>query len=285
MKPCRTYDPDRPAWKLRPTILVFYALPLILAATPAHTASPEAPRCDKQKAAAAFSSSFDKYGRSQWAAAIPGLEEAISLCPKPDGPWIVPLGFGQAPYIPFFYLGRCHYKLNDHPAALRQFYLSGCFEEPARGENKMKDFDPMTESCLKSIKSPQRPQKHSFFSEGFFAYKQEQWDKSAEKMWDSLLNWPEDGETTYSNGRWPEAYLPRFQLAKALHKLGCQQQACKLLEQSLIKKLLTEGNPRVKTERKELLDLRAACADTNKRNQTDEMTCQRWECWLKERRQ
>src|SRR6187402_1015121 len=106
MKPCRTYDPDRPAWKLRPTVLVFYALPLVLAATPAYTASPEAPRCDKQKAEVAFSSSYGHYGRKEWAAAIPGLEEAISLCPKTDGPWIVPLlGFGQAPYIPFFYLG------------------------------------------------------------------------------------------------------------------------------------------------------------------------------------
>jgi tetratricopeptide (TPR) repeat protein len=285
MKPCRTWDPDRPAWKLRLTFLAFYALPIVFDAAPAHAASPDAARCDKQRAQAAFSLSFDHYGRRKWAEAIPGLEEAIGLCPKPDGLWIIPLGFGKAPYIPFFYLGRCHYELKDHPAALRQLYLSGCFEEPARSDDKMKDFDSMTAACLKNIKSPQRPQKHSFFSDGFFAYEQEQWDESAEKMWDSLMNWPEDGETTYSNGRWPEAYLPRFQLAKALNKLGCHQQACKLLEQSLIKKLLAEGNPRVKTERKDVLDLAAACADIGKRDQTDEMTCQRWECWLKERRQ
>lgn len=261
--------------KLRPAVLVFF-LPWIFAVPLTQAAPPEAPRCDKPEAEAAFSQGFDHYSRRFWKAAIPGLEEAAGLCPKPDGPWMISLhGFGQAPYLPFFYLGRCHFELKEHPDALRQFHLSRCFDEPARGKSKMADLDSMTGTCLKNIRSPQ--QKHPFFSEGLAAFEQEEWEKSAKRMWDSLQAQPKEGETIVSNGRWTAVYLPRFQLAKALYKLGCQRQACELLQTELIEQV----DPRVTLERKEMLDLRAACADQNRRAQADTMACRQWDCWLK----
>ena len=269
--------------KPRPAVLFLSVLMWLLSVPRAGAAPPDAPRCDKPRAEEAFTEGFDHYSRKRWAAAIPGLEEAANLCPRPDGPWLISLhGFGEAPYIPYFYLGRCHAELKDHPAALRQFYLSICFEEPARGKSRTENLGSMTDACLKQIRSPQRPQKHPFFSEGFTAYVQEKWEKAAERMWDSLQNWPEDGKTTYSNGRWPEAYLPRFQLAKALDKLGCPRQACELLERSLVNDLVARGNPRVKAESKEVAELRAACADRSRRAQTDTSACQRWDCWLRQ---
>lgn len=261
--------------KLRPVTFSFSVL-LWIAAVPARAASPEAPRCDKWGAEATFSQVYlEHYGRGHWKEAIPGLEEAAGLCPKPDGTWVITIhGFGQTPYLPFFYLGRCHFELKEHPDALRQFHLSECFDKPAPGEKRMKDLDSMAYACMKNLRgSQQRP----FFSEGLAAFRQKEWEESAEKMWDSLQARPDEGEITLPSGRFPVPYLPRFQLAKALSELGCQQQACKLLEMELV----AEDDPRVGIERKEMLDLRARCAAPTRRAKADEMTCLRWACWLK----
>jgi hypothetical protein len=240
--------------------------------------------CNEEDAKKEFISALDEMSDDNWQAAIGHLEKAADLCPVPPGLIEVrSFLFVKSPYIPYYYLGTCHKNLEELPDALRQFYLSSCVGEPARGGSQIKDLGSLTETCLNSIRSPQRPKKHIAFIEGHFAAQQQRWGKSAEKMWDSMHVWPEDGRTTYASGRWPEAYLPRFQLAKALNKLGCKQQACDQLKQSILGELVANNDQRVTIESKEMLDLQAACADRSQPQQRDEMTCQRWACWLREK--
>jgi hypothetical protein len=238
--------------------------------------------CKVKEARQEFVSFLEMREEENWRAAISHLEKATKLCPIPSSRIDVPLiFFNKVPYVPFYSLGTCHYKLKENSAALRQFYLSSCFDEPSRGETP--DLDSLTNTCFNSIKKSRRPDKHGDFADGYTALQQREWEKSAEKMWDSLQAWNEDGETTYSQGRWPEAYLPHFQLAKALHKLGCEQLACEQLEQSMLEDLIAKQDGRVKNESREFQSLKAACSDGVKGRQQDQMTCLRWECWLKEK--
>jgi hypothetical protein len=270
--------------KLRPVTLAFCLLLLVVAGLPDYAAAAEPIQCDKPTAEVAFSSGYNEYSRGHWEAAIPGLKEATSLCPKPNGPWIITIqDFGQTPYIPFFYLGRCHSQKNANLDALRQFYLSSCMSEPIRDNGKTKGMGSMTNTCLKNIKELQRYPRSLYFGVGYAAKEDKDWDKAAARMWDSMQVWPkEDGEATVTTGRWTRPYFPRFHLAKALYELGCQKEACEQLARSKIKELTEKNNStKYNDERKEMKELEAKCA-VRKGGTENIWICQQWQCWLQQ---
>lgn len=264
---------------LSPGTVLFLALFI-----PTAVAAQAARSCNEEEARSEFSLAMKEIHVKDWQAAIAHLEKAANLCPIPPGKISVRTGFMKTPYTPFFFLGTCHSRRRELPVALRQFYLSSCFAEPNQGGEEIKALSSSTDTCFNDIRSPQRPTKHDDFAAGYRAAKEDKWEQSAEKMWDSMQIWAEDGQTTYSSGRWPEAYLPRFQLAKALNRLGCKPQACEQLAQSLLQELVARKDPRVAIESKEMRELKEVCTAANQVQQPqDEMTCLRWACWLREK--
>ncbi len=243
-------------------------------------AAPPGERCDKESAETVYSSGMEQYGRRHWREAIPEIEEAAALCPAPKGPWSVTVQFlGEYPFLPFYFLGKCHLNLKDVPEALRHFYLSSCSDEPVRNKAKAQELSSLTSECRRQLESKQRPQQHPYFSAGFAASQKKEWDKAAEKMWDALQVWKEDGRTTLTSGRWPAPYLPRFRLAEALFNLGCYQEACDQLDQSLLKQL---QGPEVQAERQRMEKLKPACEAKRRQPYPDQEICQRWRCWLQQ---
>jgi hypothetical protein len=259
----------------RAALFLAFSFPMVVHAQPVRP-------CNEQEAKDEFSDALDEIFHEEWGAAIDHLEKAIKVCPI--APHKIEAGiFTKTPYTPFFFLGTCRSNLQEFRVALRQFYLSSCFKEPKQGGSEIAALDSATDTCLISLKRQRRPNKHSDFIDGYSEFINQHWERSAERMWDSMQVLPEDGTTTYSHGRWPEAYLPRFQLAKALAQLGCRRQACEQLALSLLADLVAKKDPRVEIERREMLELKAACTDTRHTTQQDEMTCQQWECWLSEK--
>lgn len=243
-------------------------------------AAPPGERCDKENAETVYSSGMEQYGRRQYQKAIPEIEEAAALCPAPKSSWSVTVQFlGEYPFLPFFFLGKCHLNLKDLPEALRHFYLSSCADEPVRNKEKAQELNSLTNECRQRLESKQRPQQHPYFSAGFAASQQKDWEAAAEKMWDALQVWEEDGRTTISSGRWPAPYLPRFRLAEALFELGCYREACDQLDQSLLKQL---HGREVEADRQRLEKLRPACELKKRQPYQEKEICQQWRCWLQQ---
>ncbi len=244
-------------------------------------ASPPASTCNLDKATIQFRSALEYYRGSRWSEAIPDLKKTADLCPVPPKPFSVDARLLEKyPYAPFFYLGRCHDRLEEPPVALRYYYLSSCFDN-AEKIAELKRRDDLTDECLKRTESRTRPAKQPpYFSEGVTAKTNKDWGKSAEKMWDSMQVWPEDGETTIIAGRWPKPYAPRFHLANALFELGCQEQACKQLGLSKLKQLAAKDKTgKYDEDRKEMEKLAAKCA-LRKGGPETMWICQQWQCWL-----
>lgn len=241
-------------------------------------AAPPGERCDKEKARTPYAAGMEQYGRRQWKAAIPEIEAAAGLCPASKGAWYVTVQFlGQFPYLPFYYMGKCHYNLKDLPEALRHFYLSSCVGEPERDDDATEDLASLSRQCRRGLESKQPPQQHPYFPAGLAAAEQQDWEKAAEKMWDSLQVWEEDGRITLTS-RWPVPYLPRFRLAEALFQLGCYREGCEQLDRSLLKNLRT---PEVAMERRRLEQLKPECE--RRKREAENESCQRWKCWLQKR--
>ena len=217
------------------------------------------------------------YGKGDWDKAVPGLEEAAAVCPVPDRLWTVsPFSrFHYYSYLPFFYLGSCHFELKQLPDALRNFYLSSCVGEPARDPKQTEKLGSWTESCRLRISSKKRPAEHPYYGEWSAALQKPKWDEAAEKMWDALQVWEEDGKMMSSAGRFPTPYLPRFRLADALFRLGCYQQACEQLDRSKLEQIDPKGREQ---ERKRLAELKPQCQ--KKPRDQDNPICQQWRCWL-----
>lgn len=258
---------------------VGFVLSLLLLSAGAAAQPAAGKKCDKAGAERAFLTGmrqYDKHCRD----VIPRLEEAAALCPVPDRPWSIrPNPFLEYSYLPYYFLGKCHYNLKDLPNALRLFHLSSCAAEPARDQEKTGDLGSLTAACRKGLKSQQRPQQHPYFSTGFTAAQRQDWKAAAEKMWDALQVWEEDGGTTYSSGRWPAPYLPRFRLAEALLQLGCYPEACAQLEQSKLKQL-EKGKKEFELERRRLKELEALCEQKRGARSAEEQVCRQWRCWL-----
>ena len=230
-----------------------------------------------------------KYENDKLPEALDHLKKAAELCavPKTAIPPVVPQPpFGaKFYYVPFYYMGSCQINTKETPDALRNFHLSSCFEEPKRDEDIAEDIATSINTCLKQIVKQHRPDKQPpYFSEGVTAARQDKkWERSAERMWDSMQVWPEDGETVIVAGRWPEPYVPRFHLANALYALGCQKQACEQLAQSKLKELAakdTAAKSKYDDERKAMEQLEAKCA-ARKDGQENRWICEQWQCWLK----
>jgi hypothetical protein len=245
----------------------------------AASAPPPGPLCQKEPAKEAFSTGMEDYGRRHYREAIPDLSDAARLCPKPGEPWSVYVhGFGEYPYLPYYYLGKSYYRVQDRTGALRHLYLSACFGEPSRDEDFQIDLHALTRQCQDELASPRRPDQLPDFGDGFAALDQKRWEEAAEKMWNALQIWEEDGRTTYSAGRWPDPYLPRFQLAEALFKLGCEREACEQLDQSRLRDLAL---PQAVQERRLLDQHTPICAQKKREPYRDTPVCERWRCWLK----
>lgn len=243
-------------------------------------AAPPGPLCQRESAEEAFSTGMKEYSRSRFKEAIPDLSDAARLCPKPGEPWSIPVyGFGEYPYLPFYFLGKCYYRVQDRTNALRNLYLSSCFGEPTRDREFRSELRSLTHQCKDELASPRRPSKHPDFAEGISECEQKRWEEAAEKMWNALQVWEEDGRTTYSAGRWPDPYLPRFRLAEALFKLGCEREACEQLDQSQLKDL---SLPQAAPERRRLEELTPICDRKKREPYRDSLLCERWRCWLKE---
>ncbi len=257
-------------------------LAFILVATSGRAAAPPpGPLCQKAPAEEAFSTGMKDYSRSRYQEAIPDLSDAARFCPRPGGPWAVPVhGFGEYPFLPFYFLGKAYYRVQDKPSALRNLYLSTCFDEPSRDDDFRDDINALTRQCRKELASPRRPDKHLDFREGYTALDQEKWEQAAERMWNALQVWDEDGGTTFSAGRWPDSYLPRYQLAEALFKLGCEREACEQLDRSLLGNM---AGKRVEKERQRLAELTPLCVQKRREPYRSSSVCERWRCWLQQK--
>lgn len=255
----------------------FAAITLLALCRDAEAAPLAGPRCEREPAEAAYISALDHYDNDEWKEAVSDLDDAIRVCPIPDGPWSVTRDlFREDAYVPFYYLGSCHLKLQHLPDALRSFYLASCFGEPARDKELTKDLGSLAEGCRIRIRKKQKPQLHPDFIDGFAASRQKDWEEAAENMWDALLAWEEDGTMTAdSAGRFRAPYLPRFRLADALFQLGCYQQACSLLGQTKLEQTRPKGSDQ---ELKRLAELTPQCR-SNPRDQNKPI-CRQWRCWL-----
>lgn len=246
-------------------------------------ADPPASRCDKKGAEAAFKLAIEQYGRSLWKEAIPGLRKAANLCPVPNGPWVITvMDFGEYDYVPFFYLGKSHLKLDDTEEsfdALRHLYRSRCVNEPERHQEIKEDLSSLTQQCRSRLQSKKRPPQLPHFKDGFAAAKKQDWAGAAEKMWDTLQVWDEDGATTLSSGRWPAPYFPRFRLAEALLQLGCYPEACAQLNRSKLKQA-PKDKKEFDLERQRLTELETLCESKKREPATEQEICQKWRCWL-----
>lgn len=265
-----------------PTVTPGFLLLLALMAIPGQAAAdpPKGEGCDKERAKDAFSQAIDPYGERQWEKAIPQLEKAADLCPSPGGPWLIPSptkALVKYPYIPFFFLGKCYRGVQDFPTALRNFYLSGCVDEDGRHKENVSELPTFAKECRDRAVSKERPTSHPRFSEGFSARQEKKWEREAEKMWEALLIWNEDGKTTLSYGRWPVPYLPRFHLADALFHLGCYKEAAGQLDQSLLKTMQTSE---VRSEQEQMSKLRPECERKIQEGKQEREVCQRWQCLL-----
>src|SRR6185312_12235898 len=239
--------------------------------------------CDWKRAKPEFTSGIEHYSRKEWELAIPGLSKAAKLCPVHGK---VMEEFSYYYYVPFFYLGECHYYLSTTENsfnALRHFYLSRCLEEPTRSDIT-KDLNKLTADCRRGLASKRPQQNPPEFNEGLKSFDHD-WDRTAENMWDALQIEPDDGQMKPS-GRWPDPYLPGLRLAKALVELGCVQEACTQYDRFQFKGLLAREDTRTKfqTERQIMAQLDAECAGKNRERTAYNATCQRWRCWVREGR-
>lgn len=245
---------------------------------------PAGPKCEVDRAKSAFNAAMDRYSRRRWKEATPGLEEATVVCPVPDRPWppYRPNPFLEFPYLPFYFLGKCQYNLENLPDALRSFYLASCVGEPARDPESTEDLQPLAQSVRMKIRKPQRPLSNPFFMDGFAASNQNDWHEAAAKMWAALQVWEEDGTMTPdSAGRWRKPYLPRFRLAAALFQLGCYREACDQLGRSKLNQVRPPGS---QDEVKELEALKTQCAQKLNAAYPDPAICGQWRCLLKAER-
>jgi tetratricopeptide (TPR) repeat protein len=250
-------------------------LALLVLAHPGFAGPPAAVRCNKAKAEAPFYSGIWKYKRSNCQEAIPFFNEAVKSCPVARPPWTVQVAlFGEFSYTPFYYLGNCHYNLKDLKTALRDFSFAGCFDENKRHQ----DLESLTEKCRNQIEGTDRSQSHPDFKDGLEAKKNQKWEQEAEKMWDALHVWTEDGKPTSTYGRWHDPYLPEFRLAEALYELGCFRQAAAQMNKSLVGKL---QGPETEEERRRLAELKPDCEQKIRQGYQDKEICQRWECLIK----
>jgi hypothetical protein len=264
---------------------------LLLLSTPVYAAPQPTYSCpNAEEARSEFSLAMEKYADGQWFEALPHLQKAAKLCAAPKNPirpvTPIPLSSIEFSYIPFYFLGSCHLNMKQPPDALRNLHLSICFGEPKKDKDATNDIGTLTNQTLQQIVKQHRPDKQPpYFSEGVTAAKQDKkWERSAERMWDSMQVWPEDGETVIVAGRWPEPYVPRFHLANALYELGCQKQACEQLAQSKLKELAakdTAAKDKYDDERKVMEQLEAKCAGARTSGQENLWICQQWQCWLK----
>lgn len=272
-----------------------FALALLLVPVRGISQATNAGCSDPSRAREEFRLAMKSYENEQWTDSISHLQKAAALCAVPQKAIApvstIPLGGTTFSYIPFYFLGSCHVYVKQPPDALRNFHLSACFGETKRDEDATDDIGDLTTQSLKQIVKNHRPDKQPpYFSEGVIAAKQDkQWERSAERMWDSMQVWPEDGETVIVAGRWPEPYVPRFHLAAALFELGCQKQACEQLTQSKLKELAakdTAAKGKYDEERKAMEQLEAKCAGIKQSGLEKPWVCQQWQCWLKhDRRQ
>jgi hypothetical protein len=264
----------------RPRSCMLLALALLVLSHPGFAASPVMERCDKEKAKKPFSSGMWEYAYQNCKGAIPFLEDAVNFCPA-SGPWIIQVDkigpFYKFPYAPFYYLGECSYKLKDLPAALRNFYLASCFGENERYEDRTKDLASRTETCRKQVGGKDRSQSHPHFKAGLSARNEKKWEQEAEKMWDALHVWKEDGGPTNTYGRWHDPYLPQFRLAEALFELGCYHQAVAQMDSSLVGKM---QGPAAEEERQRMAKLKPECEQKIHQGYPENEICQRWRCLL-----
>lgn len=120
-----------------------------------------------------------------------------------------------------------------------------------------------------------REPKPMAFADGFRAYKQKDWEETADRMLASLEASPEDGELIRVYGRWFEPYLPRYYLGVALYQLGCYADAQDQLGESIL------GNGEVKGAKKQLQELESLKLKAERFvrqgvNEVEDVDCARW---------
>lgn len=240
-------------------------------------AAAQANRCEEERAKEEFLSGIGQWAQSNWEAAEEHLRKAADLCPVPVRPFSVEVGlFYTYQYMPFYYLGESYFQMDDFPNALRNLYLSSWRREGRDKKEKPKELASHVDSCRRWFDRAGIGERNSYFSDGHKLRNDKDWGGSAERMWDALQVEKETGETINASGRWPDPYLPRFWLAKALAELGCYQDACRQLKRSLVNQLSTKA---VEDERKKMEDLQRECKSRGDELPTSE-PCRRWRCWL-----
>lgn len=122
----------------------------------------------------------------------------------------------------------------------------------------------------------ERPGSHPDYVQGRRALKVEDWETAAESMKRAIGRWEEDGEPTRVYGRWSEPYLPRFYLGKALHRLGCHQQAIDQFDHSILNREEIKRAKKIK-QQMEILLLEAEQARRKGKVSVQGTYCKTWE--------
>ena len=125
------------------------------------------------------------------------------------------------------------------------------------------------------LSGQQRSPGSSQFSEGFRAFKQEDWEEVADRMLAALADRPEDGELTRVYGRWFEPFLPRYYLGAALYELGCYQLSLEQLDASLLSQETIKGAKK-QLEELESLKLKSDRFLRQGITESRDADCERW---------
>lgn len=200
-------------------------------------------RCcsSRQAAVEAMEEGIGSFLGANWRAAGESLCRAACCWPRPDASLPVRLGPAESAYLPFYWRGRYHLDsaddhlrhgdreaaLDDYCRSLHDLNLSlceGAVEEP---DVRRTLRTPVGE--LAGRARARRPRTPGQYRQGVEALERGRPRDGALLLLESIRRWDEDGEGERIQGRWPDSYLPRHHLGRALMELGCARLAAAVL--------------------------------------------------------
>lgn len=254
-------------------------------------ASPCVPRTtptveEKQRAQDTFMAAIYRFDDGQCRAAIEEFQAAGELWPAFESEEVVITeGPRKQEYLPFFFAGHCLYEEQEYIDALRHLVLASCRGHAPRDDKWQQVFEQRHQDCrewilgLPAKEKERRATEH--YKNALQWVRQKQWEQAAQEIWEAIQLQDEDGERVSGlgeGGRFPDPYLPRYQLGRALAKLPCREEAKSQFQASIID-LLDEIEG---LDVEELRENRNALL-LGLEGQEDAPSCWQWCCWSRGR--